>query len=160
MTTIRKVCGLSKPTRRELLSGVMSVAPAAGLVAVAAGGGVAHAMEASMKVLDTVETGAVAAATGNPDPELFALEHELIAAHVRMLEACKLANETAERSYTVRPPQPERPPLPEEYGRMYDTMTFGELVLLTKVQPRRPKSRPGPVPTLGQLASRASWVWV
>jgi len=26
--------------------------------------------------------------------------------------------------------------------------------------PRREKSRPGPVPTLGQLAAQASWVWV
>ena len=29
-----------------------------------------------------------------------------------------------------------------------------------EAKPRRPKSRPGPVPTLGQLASQASWVWV
>jgi hypothetical protein len=29
-----------------------------------------------------------------------------------------------------------------------------------EAKPRRPKSLPGPVPTLGQLAAQASWVWV
>ncbi len=29
-----------------------------------------------------------------------------------------------------------------------------------EAKPRRPKSLPGPIPTLGQLAKQALWVWV
>ena len=29
-----------------------------------------------------------------------------------------------------------------------------------EAKPRRPKSIPGPIPTLGELATQASWVWV
>ena len=29
-----------------------------------------------------------------------------------------------------------------------------------EAKPRRPKSRPGPIPTLGDLAAQISWVWL
>jgi hypothetical protein len=29
-----------------------------------------------------------------------------------------------------------------------------------EAKPRRPKSRPGPTPTLGQIAAQSSWVWM
>ena len=108
--------GGDRPTRRKMLATIATAAAVAPMAALPA----------------------LAVVADHNDAELFALERDLQAAHARMLEACKMKNVTAERSYTAMPPEPERPPLPEEYGRMYDAMTVGEMRLLQKVQPDHP----------------------
>jgi hypothetical protein len=104
-----------QPTRRKMLATIATVAAGAAVTALPA-----------------------LAVAGDHDAELFALERELKAAHARMLKACELTNETAERSYGNRPPQPERPGMPEEYAKMYEAITVGEVSLLRKVRPDHP----------------------
>jgi hypothetical protein len=104
-----------QPTRRKMLATIATVAAGASVTALPA-----------------------LAVNGDHDTELFALERELKAAHARMEKACELTNETAERSYGNRPPQPERPEMPEEYAKMYEAMTVGEVSPLRKVRPDHP----------------------
>src|SRR5262249_44582264 len=57
---------LATPSRRELLAKGVAIAPAAALAVIAAGNGAAQAMETSMKLLDTVETGSRNTAARDP----------------------------------------------------------------------------------------------
>lgn len=81
---------------------------------------------------------ALAASAADDDAELLVLERELLAAYARMKEAAVLSHGVDERFSELCPPQPTRPPLPDEYAKMYEEMTVGEIALLAKVQPDHP----------------------